>query len=184
MCQASPHSSTRSRPSTPAKRAGEGSKFRLRSNAGRSNDRATAPDPTVVRGWLINALNDRLVVCQGVPTRPHGLKVKTIGTLIAGALLDGYGALGRHRLIWRQQTARPGDSGSPDLAADAAATVFDYHRSAKAKWINAMRPVTFPTQISLSQLATLPTRTRRPVRNDNWLCGGWFRKLPRRCFIA
>ena len=49
----------------------------------------TALDPTVVRGWLINALNDRLVVCQGVPTRPHGLKVKTIGTLIAGALLDG-----------------------------------------------------------------------------------------------
>ena len=55
----------------------------------------TALDPTVVRGWLINALNDRLVVCQDVPTPPHGLKVKTIGTLIAGALLDGYGALGR-----------------------------------------------------------------------------------------
>jgi hypothetical protein len=63
----------------------------------------TALDPTVVRGWLINALNDRLVVCQGVPTRPHGLKVKTIGTLIAGALLDGYGALGRAPFDLAQQ---------------------------------------------------------------------------------
>ena len=109
----------------------------MRSNAGRSSDRARAPDPTVVRGWSINALNDRLVVCQDVPTPPHGLKVKTIGTLIAGALLDGYGVLGGAPFDRANKQRGPE---TPDLAADAAATVFDYHRSAKAKWTNAKLP--------------------------------------------
>ena len=70
------------------------------------------------------------------------MKVKTIGTLIAGALLDGYGVLGGAPFDRANKQRGPE---TPDLAADAAATVFDYHRSAKAKWINAKRPVTFPT---------------------------------------
>jgi hypothetical protein len=74
----------------PAKRAGEGSKFR------HAVQRRTVALEHRTRPLLVdNALNDRLVVCQDVPTAPHGLKVKTIGTLIAGALLDGYGVLGR-----------------------------------------------------------------------------------------
>ena len=94
MCQASPHSSTRSRLYQPSELA-KGPSFGCGPTPDGPAIALTALDPTVVRGWLINALNDRLVVCQDVPTPPHGLKVKTIGTLIAGALLDGYGALGR-----------------------------------------------------------------------------------------